>query len=399
MKMSKLLLLVVLMLALCTLSTSLFTACGGDENGDAVSSVESSTPDIEEEDKAAEGRDEFIDSLGGVSDTFEGAVSEESYDTAEEAANAYVSNEIAGDFNVESVDAVSKGELSDKDVKALDLPEELSNGITSVEKFEVSYELSEEKASSLASSRASTKIIVYVIRYGKEYKYYTPCPADGETITKSYYDSVFDKEKYENCTFVNTSYVEVKAGFQKLSATVTQTIKRDGGKILFEQKITGDSQLTGQLGGSSPYLAAYMETDENGDTTTYVKQSEFGSWTEGYLYGVNAESVVPFADQYLDYTYFSKTNFGFALKGDNALRFYTETINANASNQNVKVEIISLDMYAEYYVVDGVLSGMRMEYEGNLKASAQGQTQKQTTIGENTMTCSDYGTTVVEKPF
>ncbi len=394
MKKSKFLLLVVLMLALCMLSTSLFTACGGDEEGDTESSVESSTVDSkEEDDKAAEGRDEFIDSLGGVSDTFEGAVSEESYDTAEDAASAYVSNEVAGKSNIEEVEAVSKGELSSSAIKDLKLPEELQEGITSVEKFEVSYSLSEEDALSLASSSKSMyKIYVYVIRYGKEYKYYTPCPINGDTITKSYYDSVFNEEKYENCTFVKTSIVKTQAGFTTLSATITQTIKRDGGKILFEQTVTGDSQLTSQLGGQ-PYLAAYMEIDENGDSTTHVKLSENASWQKGYLSGVDAESVVPFADQYLDYSYFSKTDFGFALKGDNAQRYYRETIAANAGSQ--QIEIVKLDLYAEYYVAEGVLSGMRMEYSATAKLSGISST----TSGENTMTCKDYGTTVVEKPF
>jgi len=400
MKKSKFLLLVVLMLTLCMLSTVLFTACGGDDEGDTSSSVESSTPDSsskddQNEDKGAEGRDEFIDSLGGVSDTYEGAVSEESYDSANEAATAYVNNEVAGNSNVEDVEAVSKGELSANAIKELKLPEELQEGITSVEKFEVSYSLSEEEALSLAaSSKSSYKIYVYVIRYGKEYKYYTPCPVNGETITKSYYDSVFNTEKYDNCTFTKTSVVEVKAGTQKLSATIAQTIKRDGNKILFEQTVTGDPDLTVQLGATQPYLAAYMEIDENGRSTTHVKMSESGPWQEGYLQGVNAESVVPFQDQYLDYTYFSKTDFGFALKGDNALRFYEETIAAQGQSQYL--DDAKLDLYAEYYVADGTLSGMRMEYSATIKVSAF---VSSTTVGENTMTCTDYGTTVVEKPF
>ena len=399
MKKSKLLLLVVMMLMICMLTT-LFTACFGGDETEASSSVAESTDEDEnedeeeEEDKAAAGRDEFISELGGVSDTYVGGVSEESYDTANEAAVAYVGCEIAGDKYVEDVEAVSKGELNDKEINALKLPEELQEGIESVEKFEVYYSLGEAGAYSLSSkASAKTKVIVYVIRYGKEYKYYTPCPVTGETITKSYYDSVFNKEKYENCTFTKVSYVEVKAGFQKLTATVTQNIKRTDGKIFFEQIVEGDSMLTSQLGATQNYLAAYIEIDEDGNEDMYVKQSQNGSWTEGYLYGYSAETLVPFYDQYLDYTYFSKADFGFALTGDNALRFYSETISGQGQSQYL--EDAELDLYAEYYVADGVLSGMRMEYSATIKVNGS----KQTTTGENTMTCTNYGTTVIERPF
>lgn len=394
MKLNKILLLVALMLTLCLLSTSLFTACGGTED-DGTGETESSsgTSGDSQLDKGAEGRDEFITELGGVSDTYVGAVSEESFETAEEAASAYVSNEVAGEANVTSVEAVSKGQLSSSAVNALNLPAELKEGLTSVEEFEVSYALSEEAAASMsASSRSTIKIKVYVIKYGKDYKYYTPCPVNGETITKSYYESVFNNEKYDNCTFVKKSVVSVTMLGVEYEMVITQNIKRDGDKIYFEQSITGDNELTSQF-GSQTYLAAYMEKDESGSDKTYVKTSSYASWSEGYLTGINSASLVPFYDQYLDYTYFSKTNFGFALKGDNALQYYTETINAQGAGQFL--DDAELDLYAEYYVADGTLSGMRMEYSAKINVS--GITQ--TTVGENTMTCTNYGTTVVEKPF
>ena len=380
MKTSKILFLITLMLALCVLSTALLTSCGGEE------------PDPQLE-KGAEGRDEFIAELGGVSETYVGSVSEESYETAKDAANAYVSNEVAGDSNVTNVSADSKGQLSSSEIDELNLPADLKTGLTSIEKFEVSYTLSDSAVASMASSsKNAVTITVYVIRYGKEYKYYNPCPVNGETITKSYYESVFNYDKYDNCTFVKKSVAEVTMLNQKYEMLVTQTIKRDGDKIYFEQSITGDAELTSQF-GSQTYMAAYIEKDEDGNSKTYVKTSAGATWGQGSLYGVNAESLVPFYDQYLDYTYFSKTNFGFALKGDNALQFYTETISAQGAGQYL--DDAELDLYAEYYVAEGVLSGMRMEYSAKINVS--GVTQ--TTVGENTMTCTNYGTTVVEKPF
>jgi hypothetical protein len=56
-------------------------------------------------------------------------------------------------------------------------------------------------------------------------------------------------------------------------------------------------------------------------------------------------------------------------------------------------------MYAEYYVCDGLLSGMRVDAEVNMEISAGSSTG---TLKESVTTvtkCTNYGTTVVEKPF
>ncbi|MBO5261824.1 MAG: hypothetical protein J6B45_02140 [Clostridia bacterium] len=400
MKKSKFFRILVLMLAFCLLATSLFTACGNKDKDDDDDEEEEEEEGDKENDKAAEGRDEFIDEIGGVSDTYVGSVSDETYVYAEEAASAYVEFELAGDSYVEVDEVISKGELSSSEINKLNLPSELTDGLDAVEKFEVYYEIYDEETYSTASAQAKdprTKVIVYVIRYGEDYKYYTPCPVNGETITRSYYDSVFDNERFENCTFVKESTVTVKQNGVAYEMVLKQTIKRADNKIFFEQTIDGDEVLTGQFTNQS-YMAAYIETDEDGYDTTYVKTSIEAGWTEGYLTGVNAETLVPFYDQYLDYTYFSKTNFGFALKDENAVKYYREAAGANAGSAQY-LDDADLELYAEYYVSDGVLSGMRMEYNAEIDTKISGVRVQSTTIGENKMTCTDYGTTIVEKPF
>lgn len=423
-------LLLALTLTLCLITAIFFTACGNSESTESQSStkesikVDSSSSKQEDTNKndtnndANDGgnggtnddgnddgnneeneehvneRNEFIDGLGGVSETYAGSVSKESYDTPDQAASAYVSNEVAGKSIVQEIETVSMGELSENQINDLKLPEDLQENITSVEEFEVSYLLSKEAAAAISASDKSKIVIkVYIIRYGQEYKYYTPCPVNGETITKSYYDSVFSYDKYSNCTFVKNSFLSLEAMGQTFEMTITQNIKRADGKILFEQIISGHPMLVAQF-ASQAYVAAYMELDENGKATlTRVKTTEGGSWQTGYLTGVTPETLVPFYDQYLDYTYFTKTDFGFALKDDNAEQYYKETIVAQGAGQYL--EGAELNLYAEYYVLEGILSGMRMEYSATLDVN--GATQ--TTTGENTMTCTDYGTTVVEKPF
>ncbi len=395
MKKFKLLRLLSLLLVFCLLATVLLTACDSDKDDD-----DDDDGKTEKTDKAASGRNEFISDIGGVSETYEGAVSELTYETAEEAASAYISNEVVGDnAYAENVVAESKGELASADVDKLNLPEELKEGITAVEKFEVSYTLAGEarvaQMSSAMDNDSSYKVIVYVIRYGIEWKYFTPMPVKGDTITKSYYESVFNEEKYENCTFVNVSSVKVtsSAGGQSMSyqATITQTIKRADGKIYFEQTVVGDNEMISQMGvGISRYLCGYIEETDNGKVT-YIKNSENGVWQEGYL----TNNVNPFGGQEdVDYSYFSKTDFGFALKGENARQYYRQAASGGALLDDAK-----LDLYAEYYVSGGVLSGMRMEYSAEISQKIGGSTVSSVTEGLNKMSCTDYGTTVVEKPF
>ena len=349
---------------------------------------------------ASEGRQDFIDGIGGVSDTYAGAVSEETFETANAAAEAYVATEVVGTSKVAVVkSATSKGTLSAGEITSLNLPEEFSEGMDSVEKIEVVY--SEETATTASTTTlagaSNKKVIVYVIKYGPEYKYFSPVPVKGDTITKSYYESVFNDEKYENCTYVNESYVKATASVnvggqtqsQTYEMTLTQIIKRTADKIYFKQTIVGDAASMGFYGDT--YLEGYIEKAEDGSTKTWVKQSENGQWVEGYLMNLD-----PFAGQdRLDYSYFSKTDFGFALKGENALRYYKSA----ATNASMIPDDAKLDLYAEYYVNEGVLSGMRMEYSADMDVEQNGYTVKNVTYGLNTMTCTDYGTTVVERPF
>ena len=76
---------------------------------------------------------------GGESGGINGAVSTVEYDTAEEAATAYVVEEVVGNSEANIVSAESKGELDEAAVTALNIPEEYSEGIVAVEEYEVEY--------------------------------------------------------------------------------------------------------------------------------------------------------------------------------------------------------------------------------------------------------------------
>ncbi|MBQ9773956.1 MAG: hypothetical protein IJW30_04765 [Clostridia bacterium] len=422
--------LMSLLLVLAMALTLVFaTSCSKkDEDDDDDDKKTEDGPSVD----AEEGRDEFISELGGVSDTYAGAVSEESFATAEEAAEAYVAEEVVGDSYATITNTTSKGELNDTQIDLLNIPEELSDGIVAVEELEVEYTLAESTAYTANGNEieacdtlnTSKKVRVYVIKYENDWKYFTPCPVNGETISKSYYDSVFDNDKYRNCTLTTTMtlYADMKgnAAGQSLDGglevTMNQTIKHDGKKVFIEQVMTikGTGAYAGQedMMASSfgdEYLCAYMEevTNEYGypETVCYIKDSATATeWYEGELYQIGfskIEELTPFYNQYLDYTYFTKTEFGFALADENAQK-YIEQAMAQLTNL-LTGDDWDFDLYAEYYVCDGVLSGMRNNAEValDMTQSYGGQTMTMSMFEtlQQTITVTDYGTTVVENPI
>jgi hypothetical protein len=56
-------------------------------------------------------------------------------------------------------------------------------------------------------------------------------------------------------------------------------------------------------------------------------------------------------------------------------------------------------MYAEYYVTEGTLTGMRMDAVFGMNTEQQGVQMKIDERMTNTCTCSNYGTTVVTNPM
>ena len=163
----------------------------------------------------------------------------------------------------------------------------------------------------------------------------------------------------------------------------------DYGRSLFVKEIDDENGIL-MMYGVGAYMEVYIERDENGYKTTWVKMGPDEQWQESY----SVFQVDPFVGQdQLDYSYFSKAAFGFALKGDNAIRFYKEYTQGSIPEDS------KLALYAEYYVQEGVLTGMRMEYSADVTQNSGDMTIRSITTGLNKMSCTNYGTTVVESPF
>ncbi len=419
---SVLLVLSLIVALLCSTSCGLIDRFVDDDNDEESTTQENTTqadttqevPEEQDGKNGSEGRNEFIEGIGGVSETYTGTVSNQSYSSAQDAAEAFVAEEIAGESNVEIVNATSSGELSSQEITALNLPTSVQDGMIGVEKLEVEYSLSGEEslyANGIVELgdklNKTTKVTVYVIKYENEWKYFTPMPVTGDTITKSYYDSVFNAEKYKNCTLNSTvtltmdvsgsgdgEYIEMS-----MEISITQLIKHADNKVYLEQTV----KMSEGEESSTTSVYAYME-EVDGEVVCYVKMDPTSDqWYETYLSAIGFSSLdelTPFYDQYLDYTYFTKTNYGFVLDKDNMAKYMEQALAGMDGMGGLPEGVdMDIDMFAEYYVSDGVLSGMRMDSDISMDMSDGGSHASVSEVMTSITTCTDYGTTVVERPF
>lgn len=359
----------------------------------------------------------FINSIGGVSETYTGAISSNSYNSKEEAAEAYVTEEIAGDSNVNIVSTTSQQEYYgpaavQNVITQQNLPIKDTSEIESIEKMQVEYTVDSASAYASPMAKASSsnkKVTVYVIKYTTHWEYYSPCPVTGSTITKSYYDSVFNSDAWGNCTYSMTLNMDmnVTATYQGQTQNMTvkltwsQYAKYEEDKLYFEQSYSYSMNVPGYGSETeSENLAVYMEETEEG-TAVYVKGTETGmEWVEGELYQIGFSSLDelrPFASGYLDYTYFTKTDYGFELSSDNALQYLEETMGDELSSY--LSEGLNVNMFCKYYVSNGVLSGMREDATMSMNMTQDGISMKMNATIDAESSVKDYGKTIVEKPF
>ena len=401
-----------LMLALLLVATC-FVGCGGEKPGTteaetttAASSSPNDTPVVKDEVAEA-----LIAKVGGASETFEGALSEATFYTPEAAAKGYLIKEVVGTKNVgfaEILTIRSKGTLSNSEAKAAGIPDSFLTDADSVEEMEVDYTVHEAAVDGGVTLLKDTvdnekTVKVYVVKCGLNWQYFTPRPITGDTISASYYDSVFNAEKYKNCTFKATqitrnvvSYSGMgESGSQTSEVKVEQVIKFAGNKILVERTTSSyDTEVSAET--TVQKISMYLE-EVGGEMTCYVKTKADGEWMKGSLAAIGFTSIdqlTPFHDQYLDYTYFTKTDYGFALGEESATSYIDEVLGGEFTA--LLAQGFEFDMLAKYVVKDGVLSALISDALLSYSMSQDGATASMEYVIQAEMTCVDYGTTVVE---
>ncbi|MBQ9117860.1 MAG: hypothetical protein IJY11_01500 [Clostridia bacterium] len=371
--------------------------------------------ELSAEEKEAQTHTEFIDEIGGVSETYTGTISQNNYLSADEAATSFVEAEVVGEKEVDVLDTTKTSDLTPEEITALNID---TTGVLAVEEYEVTYADAQDYTPASTQDTPSSKVRVYIIKYANHWEYYTPCPVTGETITKSYYDSIFDMESYKNCSYLTESKMKmaVTATEDGISVRITdiaslsQLIKYEEGKIYIEQTVvnTAKMEVVGypdftETETTTSNIYAYLE-NVGTELVCYAKVVQNGqvtqNWTADEISTIGFESteeLVPFADGYLDYTYFTKTDYGFALDGEQAERFLEETV-AQLDEYESIIKDMDIRTIVKYYVQNGILSGMRQDLTIGFDQTIEGIPTKINLNMVITCKAQDYGTTVVTKP-
>ena len=332
------------------------------------------------------------------SETFVGAVSAASYETKEETARAYLSNELKGDssqpiyLSYEKVD-----DLTSDEIAGLALDDDLMASVESAEKGIVHY------TDNSVEKRSSTTII----KANGKYRYYVSLTAVGEPLTNSYFESVFDGANYLNCTSTTTVNMRVNSSVTSSDVTYLQIIKFDDDVAYFDQQLPGmDFELYFEEVSSS--IEVYIEHPQKNDGKLYpLSEINRDLYYQGFEYRVyltngNEQIWIDTLDAMqditdfmfmmdLDASYFVKTSYGFSMPDEK----YREVCRMLLDDVDYNMLSLAWDEYhirfnADYYVTDGRLSASK-----TVLTLSDGDEVFAITI---TALYTDFGTTEVTLP-
>lgn len=314
---------------------------------------------------------------------YAGKLSENSYDSADDALTAYIELEIGGGAAV--TDSKKESDLTESEIAALSLTDEQRAGLTKAEAYTVTYSTSgggvaataRSLTSVAASAPAKTRKVYLLVINGKVF-YLDPLPATGDDLSKSYYDSVLAFENYANCTIKQTITSTVSVQGMTMSVKIEMTVKIADNKCYQESK-------TSML-GQDISIYYYMEETESG-LQTY--QSEDGlTWTkEAYLLGNDGNPITSISDMIIicqyDYSYLKKTDTGFTLQDE----YFKEYVDSAIAEYNATASEAGL----YYYVVDGVV----VKAYGKIAASYTAEGMTGNVKVDTLALVSDFGKTTV----
>ena len=362
-------------------------------------------------------RASFINEIGGTSETYTATVSERTFDSAESAAEEFVLEEICySRYDTTINNVTSKGTVDASGI----IPEELLVGSESVEKLEVEYSNSSyasvgegPMAASSYDPGKSEVVEVYVVRYGDGWRYVTPIPIKGQVLNESYLTSVFSSDKFQNCTFeIEEKFTMGIFGFNLSETNVKWIVKKQENRLYFEQTVSNG----GFIKEPDTVMCFYLEEDESGSSKLYEK-TEDGQWVYrpytalGFYGGAyridDVDDYSPFFDhQHFPNTYFNKTDYGFEVSKDMTRGFFLSTYFWKEFTSILRQEQMYIydedvtvkDLYAEYFVQDGALTGARSHSKVDFKAEFEGIEITFNYTDKYTAKITDYGNTVVERP-
>lgn len=339
------------------------------------------------------------------SDTFEGSLSETTYQTNEAAVEGFLETEISGDaVRAELVDFTEKRELDQTQIETLETEDVLEEGdeIVSAKEVVVTYSRTARNTSYSLTAQEYFEFTVYILEispYGTElhvFRYYVPKAENGDVLTKSYFDDVLDPSKYANCTqeYVNESKVPYSGVSQKIeSMTVYQnyTIKAADDKATLYMHAVDTSRWDG--GVNVPYTDMYGYFEEvDGDFRIWVSTN--GSTYESAPYNpfamLGITDIKSFASMCLpklDYSYYEKTSYGFKIQDDFLAEYVSKSLGQLGTQGTVDAKL-------KLFVQEGKIVQMKSE----CSITVSNGFQKATSSSNETVTFKDFGMTSVSRP-
>lgn len=336
------------------------------------------------------------------SETYEGTVSEQSYASSTLAAQAFLSNEISCASETATFVSYNKtGDLSQKEIDALSLSESERASVVSAEKGSVAYTVAPSSTSEVAAASATEGELtyykgVYVLDMGETYKYYDPAPANGEALTNSYYESVFNPANYENCTMTMKTISKSSAQGQSTTLTIEYCFKITENAVSLE--LTNKISASGK--SQSNTICIYIvETDDtikaavlSDGNYTVVSASELAA------NGLNITEIEDIAKmsvpEYIDVSFFEKTASGFKMKADKVDEYLDSYLTESGLSSLIENLPFTWKVDYNFFVSEGKLSKVssactiNMRYQGvSAVASASAECKY-----------TDYGTTTVTLP-
>lgn len=358
-----------------------------------------------------------------VVDTYEGELSESSYDSLYSAQEAYIANEILGKATSISNYSFQDQEMSEEELLKIKgdfikggVSEDQINGVI---KFLLSY--TDDDA-----SRELQKIMYFLELKDITYRYFTPKVEEGATLTGSYYQSVADNTLSSGCVTVKSTFSMTMVMSNSIldSGEMTQVINQSGTIYITPDaaysRVVQQSSTDGQ---QAPDATAemYIVRSEN-DPTKFInamKSTGETSWTVDY-YPIEIEfpKISATDPEYLlcvlaasefglsDHSYFTKTAFGFTMNTDKEQQFMNDvmgatTISSLGMSGGDLLDTITLQFKegskTDFYVQNGALS--KYAYDIAVDYLIKGHTDpyiSQDMKGTNSY--SNYGTTNVTVP-
>lgn len=338
---------------------------------------------------------------GGTLGEFKGKLSEETYQSEDEAAEAFLKNEVCGNTtDATFVSYEKQSDLTEDELNSLNLTADEKKEVTSAEKGVVKYvERAKARDISVEVSSSTMSQNLYIIKLGAHYKYFVPALTTGETLTKSYFESVFDVERYKNCTLVShtlTEGTESNALGQSTSVKVemdyTYEITETALALTLSMKYYTDGTLDSTKSGEA---SLYVLQTDNGLKGYAVSGSQYAEVSLSDL-GLNFESLDEvFAanlPDFIDQTYFVMTDTGFKIR-DDRMKEYAE----NQFADKISGVLVSYDFEVDtsYIVNNGTLE------KGTAACTINGTSIYGTTVvasASSECTYSKFGSTRVNVP-